>query len=89
MNREFDMRIVKYILIHVLIISTFLVINPLVYAHESVLNVEYDPCNQSVDDEGDVVSNGEDEMWYSIASINVEDASNPENNIDKTYYLMV
>ena len=74
--------------ISLVIILTMFAISCLpVYAHESVLNVEYDPCNQSVDDEGDVVSNGEDEMWYSIAGINVKDTSNPENNVYCEYHL--
>lgn len=38
----------------------------LTFAHEHVLEIDYDECDPELNEYGDVISNfdGEDEMWY-------------------------
>ncbi len=60
------MTIFKKVTIIVLIISVLLISNPSIYAHELVLDIEYDPCAISLDETSEIVSDGENEMWYFI-----------------------
>ena len=60
------MTIFKKVTIIVLIISVLLISNSSIYAHELVLDIEYDPCAISLDETSEIVSDGENEMWYFI-----------------------
>lgn len=57
-----------------------------IFAHESVLNVEYDDCGVLIDKNGNVIKmDGEDETWYWLSGANNEyHISHDVQNI--TYY---
>ena len=53
----------KKFLSKILIISMLFVCNLSIFAHDAILNIEYDNCILS-DNTGD----GDDEMWYCISN---------------------
>ena len=82
MNRGYDMRCFKSVLIYLLIISMFTTYSPLIFAHEDILDVLYDECNVSIDENGDVISDGEDEVWYFLEIYNKNDYEYHSFHID-------
>ena len=53
------------------------------FAHENVLNIDYDECIIPTDEDGNTnIQDGEDEMWYCIASVN-----DAKNNVFCEYHL--
>ena len=69
----------KNILIYVVIICILLTSNVLVYAHEALLDVEYDDCTLTIGDKGTPTNDGKDEIWYYLYSSEV---ANHVNHLD-------
>ena len=57
----------KNILVYVLAVIIFLTSGVLTYAHEALLDVEYDDCEVDLE-KGTPVNDGEDEIWYYLNS---------------------
>ena len=49
------------------------------YAHEALLDIEYDECELTFKDNGSTADTGEDEIWYYLSS---RDISNYVRHLD-------
>lgn len=61
------MKLRKFIAFVTLIVYVVASFNMLTYAHDAILNVNYDTCVP------EIIRDGEDETWYCIAGLNTKE----------------